>query len=453
MTKQKVRIGAFALGAVSLGAISVGLFGCEEKTVPGSSQPSPEPEQTEEVVLQDSPENTTTQVQSSEDDDNYALTRVCTFNVEDLRYDDIMAGLRGDENPGANRARDVARLIAAIDPDILFVNELEFDFISSEPMSGRAFADLVSQQREYLGLGHRHFAVYQAPPNTGIHSGFDLDRDGQVVAEPLTRGYGNDALGYGDFPGHYAMALLVAEPLAIVEDEVRTFRDFRWATMPEALLPPGDGERVPQNEPWYTPSMLEVLPLSSKSHWDVPVDLGDGEILHIYASHPTPPVFDGPEDRNGRRNHDEIRFWGEYLSGAEWIVDDAGEFGAGVPAPAVVMGDLNSDPLMGDSRDNPVAVWLMDNPRIDGAFTPVSTVELEIEDRLLRPMATAEFGLRVDYVLPTREVDVIRGGIVRGEADLPMSPAFSHEILDSIRYEVSDHFPVWIDVRLRDFKQ
>jgi len=32
-----------------------------------------------------------------------------------------------------------------------------------------------------------------------------------------------------------------------------------------------------------------------------------GQVIHILASHPTPPVFDGVEDRNGRRNHDEIR--------------------------------------------------------------------------------------------------------------------------------------------------
>ncbi len=48
--------------------------------------------------------------------------------------------------------------------------------------------------------------------------------------------------------------------------------------------------------------------------------------LHLLASHPTPPAFDGPEDRNGRRNHDEIRFWNDYLDRAEigYIRDDAG---------------------------------------------------------------------------------------------------------------------------------
>ena len=38
------------------------------------------------------------------------------------------------------------------------------------------------------------------------------------------------------------------------------------------------------------------------------------QTVHVLASHPTPPTFDGAEDRNGRRNHDEIRFWADYVS-------------------------------------------------------------------------------------------------------------------------------------------
>ena len=57
-----------------------------------------------------------------------------------------------------------------------------------------------------------------------------------------------------------------------------------------------------------------VLRLSCKIHWDVPVQIGS-ETVHFLVSHPTPPAFDGPEDRNGRRNHDEIRFWADYIPG------------------------------------------------------------------------------------------------------------------------------------------
>ena len=68
-----------------------------------------------------------------------------------------------------------------------------------------------------------------------------------------------------------------------------------------------------------------MLRLSSKTHVDVPVATSAGT-LHILASHPTPPVFDGPEDRNGRRNHDEIRLFADYVDPdrSAYLVDDRG---------------------------------------------------------------------------------------------------------------------------------
>ena len=66
-----------------------------------------------------------------------------------------------------------------------------------------------------------------------------------------------------------------------------------------------------------------MLRLSSKSHWDVPVRVG-AAVIHFLVCHPTPPVFDGPEDRNGARNSDEIRFWSDYIAGAQYIHEDAG---------------------------------------------------------------------------------------------------------------------------------
>ncbi len=52
--------------------------------------------------------------------------------------------------------------------------------------------------------------------------------------------------------------------------------------------------------------------LSSKSHWYVPIEVGK-KTVHFLVSDPTPPVFDGPEDRNGTQNHDEMRFWADYV--------------------------------------------------------------------------------------------------------------------------------------------
>ena len=78
--------------------------------------------------------------------------------------------------------------------------------------------------------------------------------------------------------------------------------------------------------PFYSPDEVEILRLSSKSHWDVPIRIGK-KTVHFLVSHPTPPVFDGPEDRNGRRNNDEIRFWADYITpgtSSGYIYDDEG---------------------------------------------------------------------------------------------------------------------------------
>src|SRR3546814_458843 len=75
---------------------------------------------------------------------------------------------------------------------------------------------------------------------------------------------------------------------------------------------------------YYPDATWAQLRLSSKSHWDVQIETPTGTV-HLLASHPTPPVSDGPEDRNGARNAGEIRLWREYISpGAKpWLCDDA----------------------------------------------------------------------------------------------------------------------------------
>ena len=253
--------------------------------------------------------------------------RVMTFNIEDARTGAIASG--EDE-----RLRRVGAVVRALRPDVLLINE-----IAADPglENARRFVDAyVAPPPEY--------DVLMLPSNTGEHSGLDLDRNGRVDPEPGSRDYAGDCFGWGEFPGQYAMALLVRRGLEIDRERVRTFRALRWADMPGALLPPGPGGEGS----WYDDDELAVFRLSSKSHWDVPIRLENGATLHALCSHPTPPVFDGDEDRNGRRNHDEIRFWADYLDGADWIVDDGGARGGLAPdALFVLLGDLNADPRRG----------------------------------------------------------------------------------------------------------
>ena len=113
-------------------------------------------------------------------------------------------------------------------------------------------------------------------------SGHDLDNSGGV-------GGPNDAFGFGFFPGQFGMAVYSKYP--IDTEQVRTFQHFLWKDMPGAMLP--DDPATPAPRDWYSEEELDDFRLSSKSHWDLPIEIGD-ETVHFLVSHPTPPVFDGP---------------------------------------------------------------------------------------------------------------------------------------------------------------
>ena len=167
----------------------------------------------------------------------------------------------------------------------------------------------------------------------------------------------------------------------------------------------------------------------------MPVRLPGGGVVHVLASHPTPPAFDGAEQRNIRRNHDEIRFWADYLGGADYIVDDSSKSGGlDVDAHFVIMGDLNADPDEGSAFNNPIETWLLSHALVNGGFVPQASSEAVATYPRLDADDTAAWGLRVDYVLPSTTLRVLDGGILR-----PIGA-------DTVGVPVSDHFPVWIDV-------
>ncbi len=239
--------------------------------------------------------------------------------------------------PNNTQAANVAEVIQRVRPDVLLINEFDYD---SAGTALRLFQD------NYLSVPHNGAAAidypyaFTAASNTGIPSGFDLNNDGSI-------GGPDDALGFGFFPGQFGMAVYSMYP--IDEAAVRTFQDFLWKDMPGALLP--DDASTPAPRDWYSPQELAVLPVSSKSHWDLPIRIGK-RTVHFLTSHPTPPVFDGAEDRNGKRNFDEIRLWADYVTpgAGGYIYDDQGVRGGLAPgASFVIAGDQNSDPLDGDS--------------------------------------------------------------------------------------------------------
>jgi 3-phytase/alkaline phosphatase D len=331
--------------------------------------------------------------------------------------------------PDSSQAQNVAEIIQRVNPDVVLINEFDYD---PDGNAAKLF------QENYLAISQNGAAPvnykyrYVAPSNTGIASDFDLDNNGSVVTTPGAPGYGNDALGFGDFPGQFGMALYSKYP--IDTNGIRTFQNFLWQDMPGALLP--DDPNTPTPNDWYSPEELNVFRLSSKSHWDIPIDV-NGETIHVLASHPTPPVFDGPEDRNGTRNHDEIRFWADYVTPGQgnYIYDDAGNFGGFTPGSRfAIMGDQNADPFDGDSTDNAV-LQLLDNPLINTTVTPASEGGADAaarqdaaNDTHLGDPAfdTADFAdttpgnLRADYVLPSQNLEITDAGVFWPKSDDPL---------------------------------
>lgn len=383
-----------------------------------------------------------------------ATLRIATYNASLNRSQP--GQLRRDLSSRDDRqARRIAEVIQHVRPDVLLINEFDYD---ADGASAQLFQD------NYLGLAQSgaaplHFAHrYSAPVNTGVPSGLDLDNDGRAGAG------GNDAFGFGEFAGQYGM--VVYSRLPIEHARARTFQRLRWKDMPGAAWP--DDPATPEAMDWYSPAEKSALRLSSKSHWDLPLTLPGGRVLHLLASHPTPPAFDGAEDRNGRRNHDEIRFWADYLTAgkADWIVDDAGGRGGLAPgATFVIAGDLNADPFDGGSYAGAIR-QVLEHPRVAadvalGARVPASRGGASAAARQGGVNAsqagdprhdTADFSergpgaagnLRTDYVLPSRDLAVCDSGVFWPAPDEPLA-----RLVGDDTRATSDHRLVWIDVAL-----
>ena len=386
-------------------------------------------------------------------------TRFATFNAS-LNRSSAGQALADLSAPGNAQAAAVAEIIQRVRPDVLLINEFDYYAPTAEHPDG----PLVDAFRDnYLEMAHNGAApidypyAFVAESNTGNPSGFDLNNNGVVAG-------GDDAFGFGFFPGQFGMAVLSMHPIRY--DEIRTFQHFLWKDMPGALLPDDPATAGPAD--WYSPAELEVFRLSSKSHWDVPIEIG-GKVVHFLVSHPTPPVFDGPEDRNGTRNSDEIRLWADYVTPgptSAYIYDDAGTHGGLKPGELfVIAGDQNSDPLDGDSIPGSIQ-QLLDHPLVNTKVTPWSAggpywadVQSFLNDgHESDPLYdTADFcdtpafppcsgpgNLRADYVLPRRNIPIAGAGVFWPTGDDPLV------YLTGTGFPVpsSDHRAVWIDVRI-----
>ena len=372
--------------------------------------------------------------------------RVATFNVALNRKEN--GQLVRELKAGDAQARRIATIVQLVDPDILLANEVDYsDGEAAKLLRDQYF--LQSQSGELKSHASSMVHLFTAPVNTGVNSGMDLNANGRTTDS-------DDGWGYGAFPGQYGMAVYSRFPIS--EKEARSFQMFRWSQMPNAKRPKLTDKSTGDERFFHSDEVWGKLRLSSKSHWDVPIVIG-GMTLHVIASHPTPPVFDGPEDRNGCRNHDEIRLIRDYVSGTadgSYLVDDQGKTGPlSADSRFVVMGDLNSDPIDGSGISQGI-IDLLNSPRVASNFVPTS--EGAIEASKLQGKAnqkhkgnaasdTGDFNdnepgnLRIDFVLPSSNCKVVNGGVFWPTADQLKG-------LDAKLGDASDHHLVWLDIEL-----
>lgn len=335
-----------------------------------------------------------------------------------------------------------AEIIRTVRPDVLVLNEIDHDIDAvgagrSLTRNARRFNDAyLNRESEPLDYPF----VYAAPCNTGFTSGWDLDNNGVVSGEENSGspGYGGDCHGFGNYPGQYSMAILSRYPLQ--SECARTFQKFLWKDIPDHMIPAG----------WYSDDEIETLRLSSKSHWDIPVTIGKTSI-HLLLSHPTPPIFDSEEDRNGRRNYDELRMWAHYISDDSVMVDDTGRRG-GLPAREsfIIAGDLNASPRRASWGDGPPAInQLLNHGRVNGCR------ELFVSEGALhgrepgppeyferRTAGWAARGICIDYIIPSKDLEPVSGGVFW--PDTLTDPAGA-----ALAQKASDHRMIWVDIELK----
>ena len=288
----------------------------------------------------------------------------------------------------AGKSDDIDAVLAAlaeVNPDVVGLAGIDHD------TQGHAVSALQGALKARgLDLPY-HFA---GPSNAGIRTPFDMNGDGRI-------GDPQDAQSFGAFSGAGGMALLSRFPVKVSRD----FSALLWAGAPNSAPP-----LTRSGTPFPSADAFAIQRLVYKAHWQAKV-AGISVILLAAA----PPVFDGAEDRNGRRNADELALVRAQL-------DDAQN------APFVVMGTLNQD-AAGDGEGRLDALLsvlshpALRDPRqsaIEGNGRSEADAGRNTQHRGDPSMDTADFNdegrnapgnLRVDYVLPGRDLSVAGAGL------------------------------------------
>lgn len=247
--------------------------------------------------------------------------------------------------------------IAVVQPDLLVLTDIDYDH-------GMAALRLMQDALGRRGLDLPH--LFAQRPNTGLPTGLDLDGDGLL-------GGPRDAQGYGWFSGQGGQAVLSRYPVQLVAD----LSTLLWREAPDTAMRETD-------------TGWDIQRLSTSAHWALRLDVPGGG-LHLLTLAATPPLFDGPEDRNGRRNRDEVLLWLHALEGRV--------AGYQPTHPLVLVGNFNLDPAKGDGLRATVQ-QVLKHPHLQDPLPGQPTVEW-----------SGPGEMRVSYVLPSVDLTVTDAGI------------------------------------------
>lgn len=316
---------------------------------------------------------------------------------------------------GEARVAAAVAVIAAAAPDVLLITGFDHD------LDGVALAAFAAR---LAAAGLDYPARFAPAGNRGVPTGLDLDEDGRADGP-------GDAQGWGRFSGAGAMAVLSRLPIA---PGARDFSGFLWRDLPGGAA----ASALPA-------AALAVQRLHAAGAWEVPVILPGGVVLRVLAFHATPPLFDGAEARNRRRNADEVAFWTRLLDGA---------LPAAPPEPPfVLMGNANLDPADGAGYRGAIAA-LLAHPAVQdpapagagGAAAAAAQGGANADHRGDPARDTADFrdaggtgNLRVDYVLPSADLRVTGAGVLWPAPDDPLAAAVA---------AAGRHRLVWVDIAL-----
>lgn len=327
--------------------------------------------------------------------------RVATYNADLSAFGPglVLQDLQKGKNP---QHQAVVQAIAALDADILLLTAIDYD------LRGEALAALADRLAK-AGAPYPHRLALR--PNTGVPTGLDLDGNGQLNEA-------RDAQGWGRFPGEGGMAILSRLPIS---ENIRDFSGFLWADLPGNLMPDTDPARAIQH-------------LHTTGAYEVPILLPGGQTLRLLTYYASPPVFDGPEDRNGRRNHDETAFWLRLL---------AGELPEPAPEPPfVILGQPNLDPFDGQGRQEAIRA-LLAHPALQDPAPKGSHTRQDLGQQGNPALDTALYdqlgGLRVEVILPSADLTTNDAGVLWPDDADPLAQTLA---------TASRHRPLWVDITL-----